>query len=149
VEWDEKLFRAYLYWTPHKWFALSGEYLYEEFNRDERFGDGALFVETSYVPLGINFFHPSGLSAFFGGTYVDQKGSFERVDNIGTYTPGEDDFWVADASISYRLPKRYGFITVGATNLFDKEFLYFDTDRDNPRIIPDRFVFAKVTLAIP
>jgi tetratricopeptide (TPR) repeat protein len=149
LEWDEKLFRAYLYLTPHKWFALSGEYLYEEFNRDERFGDGALFVETSYVPLGINFFHPSGLSAFFKGTYVNQKGSFERIDSAGTFTPGKDDFWLADAAINYRLPKRYGFITVGATNLFDKEFQYFDTDRDNPRIIPDRFIFGKVTLAIP
>jgi tetratricopeptide (TPR) repeat protein len=149
LEWDEKLFRAYLYWTPHKSFALSGEYLYEEFNRAQRFGDGALFVETNYIPLGINFFHPSGLSAFFKGTYVNQKGSFERIDSLGTFIDGKDDFWVADAGISYRFPKRYGFITVGASNLFDREFHCFDTDGNNPRLIPDRFVFAKVTLALP
>jgi len=118
LEWDEKLLRAYLYWTPHKWLAFSGEYLYEEFNRDQRSGDGALFVETNYIPLGINFFHPSGLSAFFKGTYVNQKGSFDRLDSTGTFIDGKDDFWVADAGISYRLPKRYGFITVGASNLF-------------------------------
>ena len=147
LEWDEKLFRAYLYWAPHKWFALSGEYMYEEFNRDASFSDGALFVETDYFPLGINFFHPSGLSASLRGTYIDQEGSFERIDSAGTFTPGEDDFWLVDVAISYRLPKRYGFITVGVTNLFDKEFQYFDTDRDNPRIIPDSFFFVRATLA--
>jgi glutamate-1-semialdehyde aminotransferase len=51
------------------------------------------------------------------------------------------------------LPKRYGFITVGAANLFDEKFKYFDTDRGaahrNPRITPDRMVFGKITLALP
>ena len=149
VKWDEKLFRAYLYWTPYKWLGLNGEYLYESFERDERFALGAKEVKTHYVPLGINFFHPSGLSAGLRATYVDQKGIFSRVLTAQTFEPGEDDFWVVDASISYRLPKRYGFITVGATNLFDKKFKHFDTDVDNPRIQPDRFLFVKATFAFP
>ena len=62
---------------------------------------------------------------------------------------GSDDFWTVDAAINYRLPKRYGFITVGATNLFDKKFKYFEVDRDNPRIQPDRTLFVKLTLALP
>jgi tetratricopeptide (TPR) repeat protein len=149
VDWDEKLIRAYLNWAPHKWFALTAEYLYEEFDRDKRISDGALWVDTHYVPLGINFYHPSGLSAHLKGTYVDQKGKFERIDNIGTFTRGQDDFWLLDAAISYRLPKRYGFITVGAANLLDEEFQYFGTDRDNPRIQPERYIFGKITLAFP
>ncbi len=149
VDWDEKLIRAYLNWAPHKWMALTAEYLYEEFDRDKRLSDGALWVDTHYVPLGINFYHPSGLSAFLKGTYVDQKGKFERLDNVGTFTRGQDDFWLLDAAISYRLPKRYGFITVGAANLLDEKFQYFDTDRDNPRIQPERYIFGKVTLAFP
>lgn len=149
VHWDEKVIRAYLNWAPHKWMALTAEYLYEEFDRDERVNEGALWVDTHYVPLGINFFHPSGLSAFLKGTYIDQKGKFERIDNIGTFTHGQDDFWLLDAAISYRLPKRYGFITVGAANLLDEEFQYFDTDRDNPRIQPGRYIFGTVTLAFP
>jgi len=149
LDWEEKLFRAYFFWAPRNWLGLSGEYAYEEFNRDIRFGDGALFVETNYVPLGINFFNSSGLSASLKGTYVDQKGSFARIGNETTFVPGKDDFWLFDASISYRLPKRYGFISVGATNLFDKEFQFFDTDRDNTHIQPDRFIFARITLAIP
>jgi hypothetical protein len=149
VKWKEKMLRAYLYWTPHKWLGVSGEYLYERFNRDERFALSAKEVKTHYVPLGVSFFHPSGLSAGFRATYVDQKGSFARAITAGTFEPGEDDFWLVDASISYRLPKRYGFITVGATNLFDEEFKHFDTDVDNPRIQPDSFFFARATLAIP
>jgi tetratricopeptide (TPR) repeat protein len=148
ADWEEKVGRAYLYWTPHKWFALSGEYLYERFERSS-FASGAREVKTQYVPLGINFFHPSGFSAFLKGTYVDQSGSFERLFQAGVFEPGEDDFWVVDVAINYRLPKRYGFITVGASNLFDEEFQYFDTDPTNPRLQPDRFIFAKVTLAIP
>ena len=83
------------------------------------------------------------------GTYVDQKGSFERIDTPDTFTPGQDDFWLLDAAIRYRLPKRYGFITVGAANLLDQDFQYYDTDRDNPRIQPQRYIFGKVTLAFP
>jgi opacity protein-like surface antigen len=150
VKWDEDLLRAYLFWTPHKWFGFSGEYLYEKFDRDDFFNQGAREVKTHYVPLGINFFHPSGLSASVRGTYIDQQGRFRRQGAPrGTSEFGEDDFWLVDAAINYRLPKRYGFITVGVTNLFDEEFQYFDTDPVNPRIQPDRFFFASVTLAIP
>ncbi len=56
---------------------------------------------------------------------------------------------LVDTALNYRLPKRYGFITVGATNLFDKKFKFFNTDFDNPFIQPDRMFFARVTLALP
>jgi hypothetical protein len=88
------------------------------------------------------------LSAGLKATYYNQEGVFHTV-GTEEFFRGEDDFWVVDAAINYRLPKRYGFITVGATNLFDEKFQYFDTDLDNTRIQPDRFFFAKVTLAIP
>jgi len=63
--------------------------------------------------------------------------------------PGHDSFWLVDTGINYRLPKRYGFVTVGASNLFDQQFNYFDTDFNNSRIHPGRMVFGKVTLALP
>lgn len=81
-------------------------------------------------------------------TYLNQDGEFLAVDGDG-FVSGEDDFWIVDAAVSYRLPKRYGFITVGATNLFDQEFNYFEVDVDNPRIQPDRMFFVRVTLALP
>jgi outer membrane receptor protein involved in Fe transport len=149
VDWEEYQARAYLYWTPHEWLALSAEYLYEKFERDEEFTFGVKEVKTNRVPLGINFFHPSGLSAMVKGTYFNQKGLFETIAAPGVFTSAEDDFWLVDAAIRYRLPKRYGIITVGVTNLFDEEFNYFDTDFRNPIIQPDRFLFARVTLAFP
>ncbi|WP_319408592.1 FecR domain-containing protein [uncultured Desulfosarcina sp.] len=147
AEWDESLFRAYLFWAPHPMFSFSAEYMYEEYERDEAFAFGVKNVDTSYFPLGINFFHPTGLSASIKGTYVDQKGEFER--GFMVFESGEDDFWLVDASISFRFPKRYGFLTVGASNLLDESFKYFDTDPENPRIQPARTVFAKITLAFP
>jgi Tfp pilus assembly protein PilF/opacity protein-like surface antigen len=165
ADWDEYQTRAYLYWTPHDLLALSAEWLWEDFKRDKDFTDGAKEVETHYIPLGINFFHPSGLSASLKGTYIDQNGKYERQGTFGTFEDGDDKFWIVDAAISYRLPKRYGFISVGVTNLFDEDFKYFDTERKNisitqfgsnlyrspplvlPRIQPDRSVFLKFTLA--
>jgi hypothetical protein len=151
ADWEEYLGRAYLYWTPHKWLALKAEYQYEKFERAQEFFFNIQEAKTNSFPLGISFFHPSGLGAFFGASYYDQKGLFQRevAGPSPPPEPGEDDFWLVDLAINYRLPKRYGFITVGATNLFDKEFEYADTDIENPRIRPDRFIFARVTLAIP
>jgi outer membrane receptor protein involved in Fe transport len=149
ANWDENIFRTYLNWTPHKWISLTGEYRYEDFDRDKDFADGAKEVTTHYVPLGINFFHPSGLSASLKGTYVKQDGEFERQGTLGDFKNGDDDFWLVDAALRYRFPKRYGFLTVGVRNLFDKDFEHYDTDRDNPRIQPDRSVFATITVAIP
>jgi hypothetical protein len=104
-------------------------------------------LDTHRVPLGLSFFHPSGLSAFLQATYFNQDGEFTL--NNGKFQSGQDDFWTVDAAINYRLPKRYGFITVGATNLFDQKFMFFDRDIRNPSIQPDRVFFGKVTLALP
>ena len=148
ANWKEKIFRAYLNWAPHNWFSLTAEYLHENYERDEELTDGVLDVRTNYFPFGINFFHPSGIGAFFKGTYVNQKGNFQRTGADG-FEPGVDNFWLVDAAVSYRLPKRYGLITFGAANLFDEKFRYFEVERDNPRIQPGRFIFARLTLAFP
>jgi Tfp pilus assembly protein PilF/opacity protein-like surface antigen len=141
----ERFGRAYLYWTPHKWLALRAEY------QDERLdGDEVIFwaskVRTKRVPLGVSFFHPSGFIATFKATYIDQDGEFMNQQS-GNVSPGSDHFWLADALVGYRLPKRFGLITVGAKNLFDKSFNYHDIDYENPTIQPKRLIFGKVTLA--
>ena len=61
--------------------------------------------------------------------------------------PGDDQFWVVNASIGYRLPKRWSLITLEARNLLDEKFNFQDTDPANPRIYPERLVFARLTLA--
>jgi len=149
TKWEEKIFRAYLFYTPNDYLAFRAEYLWERFERNEDFADGAKLVETSYVPLGFSFFHPSGLSASLTSTYIDQQGSYNRQSATATFENADSQFWVVDAAIKYRFPKRYGFFTVGVSNLTDEDFEYFDTDRDNPRIQPDRYFFASITLAVP
>jgi tetratricopeptide (TPR) repeat protein len=147
LDGKEYLGRTYLFWTPHPWLALRAEYSFERFENDPLLGQPKN-VNTHRVPFGLNFFHPSGLSASLTGTYYHQDGKFFRL-ATGLSQSARDDFWTLDAGINYRLPKRYGFITVGATNLLDKNFKYFETDLNNPRIQPDRMVFLKVTLALP
>jgi hypothetical protein len=50
---------------------------------------------------------------------------------------------------TYRLPKRYGIIAVGGSNLTDKKFNFFDTDVRNPTLQPTRMLFARISLALP
>jgi hypothetical protein len=150
ADWEEHLGRAYLYLTPYKWLALNAEFQYEKFGRDREFVAGIERVETYRVPLGINFYHPSGFSARLKATYIDQDGKFlpQNLPPGSQSIPGSDQFWIFDASLSYRLSKRMGFLTIGAKNLFDKSFNYQDTNPVSPIIIPDRLVFFRFTIAL-
>jgi tetratricopeptide (TPR) repeat protein len=152
-DWEEQLGRAYLYYTPHKWIALSSEYQYEHFERPEEFA--AEFItklNTHRIIFGLSFFHPFGFVAKLKPAYIWQDGVFQTgfkpPDFMRpTFESKEDQFWVLDASISYRLPKRFGIITIEAKNLFDKSFEFQDTDPENPRMQPKRLIVAKLTLA--
>jgi outer membrane receptor protein involved in Fe transport len=145
---DEYLGRAYLFWTPHAWLALGVEYQYERLEQDDEVAFFFKEVTTHRVPLGLRFFHPVGLSAGLKATYFNQEGEFIRRGG-SDFESGADDFWVVDAAINYRLPKRYGFVTVGATNLLDQHFRYQETDLRNLTIQPDRAVYGRLTLALP
>ncbi|MCP4373478.1 MAG: TonB-dependent receptor, partial [Deltaproteobacteria bacterium] len=147
---EEDFIRTYLYWTPHRWLSISAEYQYEWFKRARGFVISNSFrkIMTHRVPLGINFFHPSGLSAKFKATYVDQEGKFGNpIIGSTSFVPGDDQFWVFDGSISYRLPKRFGILSIGAKNMFDNDFKFQDTDPANPRISPESMAYARFTIS--
>ncbi len=78
-------------------------------------------------------------------THVDQKGEFGN--SSAGIVSGDNQFWVVDASIGYRFPKRWGLITLEARNLFDEEFKFQDTDPANPLIYPDCLILVKITLS--
>jgi tetratricopeptide (TPR) repeat protein len=147
---DEKqeMARGYLYWAPLAWFAASAEYEYERWERPPIFTGEEDFTKakTHRIPLAVNVFLPSGLFGQFKGTYVNQE-----VDAYDTavfdYVPANDNFWVFDAAIGYRLPKRYGLITFEVKNLFNESFRFVETDRYMPRIVPDRFMIGRITLS--
>ena len=149
ADWRENLARTYLFWTPHPWVALRAEYQYERLKRDDDFPEGVRQANTHRIPLGASFFHPSGFSAGVTATYWNQAGRFGGITAADSIRRGSDDFWTVNAGVSYRLPKRYGFVTVGATNLFDTKFKYFDPDLNNASIQPKRMFFTRITLALP
>jgi hypothetical protein len=153
--WDETLARAYVFATPHRSLALRAQYVYERLQHERLEGDdpmtfGFAELKTHRVPLGVGFFHPKGLSVSMTATYWKQDGQIEDLNAFpAEFRASSSTFWLVDATFSYRLPKRYGFISVGATNLFDENFEYYEVDFDNPTIQPKRAIFAKVTFAVP
>jgi tetratricopeptide (TPR) repeat protein len=144
----EYLGRTYLFWTPYQWLALSAEYQRERFKNDSAVAFFYKEVTTQKVPLGVRFFHSSGLGLSFRTTYVNQDGKFKRQ-AIPVFEPGTDHFWLVDASVTYRLPNRYGSFAIGATNIFNQHFKYQETDFRNAGIIPSRGFLARLTLALP
>ncbi|HWO41169.1 MAG TPA: tetratricopeptide repeat protein [Candidatus Eisenbacteria bacterium] len=148
LDGEEYLARAYGFWAPRPWFAATAEYMFERFANDGRLlarGEPR-HSDTHRWPLGIRIFHPSGISAAVRAAYYHQSGRFSRPIGLQSAT---NNFWTVDAALQYRLPNRHGFVTVGATNLFDRRFKFFDSDRDNPHIQPDRMFFFRLTLALP
>jgi opacity protein-like surface antigen len=148
AKWHEELAGAYIYWAPHPWLSFKAEYRYERQDRDYPMvgWENITMVKTNSFPLGINFFHPSGLLLQMKGTYVLQEADYYDVASAA-YIPGSDNFWVVDAVIGYRLPKRFGVISVEGKNLLNSSFRFVDTDPAFPRIFPDRVILGKISLS--
>ncbi len=152
-DWDERSGRVYMYWTLSPRLALSAEYLYEWFERKEAGGFTGIEqfekLRTHRVPLAVRYFDIRGLSASLKATYIYQDGDF----TVPLFPSGfsvvsdDDQFWVVDASLGYRLPNRWGLLKIEGKNLLDKEFHFQDTDPGNPFVLPERVVFFKFTLA--
>ncbi|MFP4070604.1 MAG: hypothetical protein ACLFTB_01015, partial [Desulfovibrionales bacterium] len=133
-------------WIVHPWVTAEAAYLFEEFQRDEVYVGADLFTEltTHQGSLGLRFFHPSGLRAGITGYRVHQEGEFG--DPLGgILQKGDDDFWLADASIGYLLANQRGLLSVEVKNLFDTDFQFQSTDPDNPRFYPDLLLLGRVS----
>jgi hypothetical protein len=153
---NEQTHRVYMNWLPIPELALSAEFVYDRFQTSDSNltlrTDFPEKVETYSVPLGVRYFHPSGAFAGVGVTYVNQD--VKRSDNqqfgLGG---GNDNFFYVDTSIEYRLPKRFGIISFGVTNLLDTAFHYQDDGfrefQDLPSVgpyFPERLFFGRITL---
>jgi tetratricopeptide (TPR) repeat protein len=148
-DWEEKLYRAYLYWTPHQRLAASLEYQYEKFDRDveDIYFDTPITMKTHLLPLTLRYFDPSGFFACIKTTYADQE---VKLLNGGRV---DDKFMLCDLSAGFRLPGRYGILSLEVKNLFDKGFHFqgidFRTSHEvtNPFSLPERTILARFTLA--
>jgi outer membrane receptor protein involved in Fe transport len=146
---------GYVYWAPHPQVALTAEGSYERFKRsasDPTSVSGGQPIEqaTVVVPLGARFFHPSGFFAGVKGSFVWQK--VELLPGAA-FDDGHDDFFLVDANVGYRLPRRFGILSLEVRNLFDTSFHYQDLnaqivgDPVASSFLPTRMVFGRLTLS--
>ena len=111
-------------------------------------------VKTLSVPLVARYFHPNGFFAGIGVTHVDQE--VVRTDTAkeeSGFSDGNDEFFVVDASIGWRFPKRLGIATLTVNNLLNEKFRFqgdsFREFRDEPSTdpyIPALQAVGRVTL---
>ena len=157
--WKEDTGRAYAYWAiPGRgngtasmfWPAtLSVEYQYERFRRPHaNTGDeGFESLNNHFVPVSLAVFPSSSLSLRLTGTYVRQMGLLHANIASGATIPLDEQFWVTDVGIDYRLPRRAGQLTFAVSNLFNKNLLTFeDTDPANPRFTRGRLAYVRLKL---
>jgi tetratricopeptide (TPR) repeat protein len=145
---DEEIYRAYLYFTPHRHWALTTELVYDRFTRTAAIAGLPTEVETIGVPASVRYFHPLGAFAEFRVTFVRQE-----VDREPPSPPeGTDNFVTVDAAVGYRLPHRAGLLSIEGRNLLDERFRFQDdtfrkSEASLPRFIPERAVLARLTLS--
>ncbi len=146
---DETQQRAYVYWTPTDRLSLSAQYQHDRFNNDAEGMFGFTDMTIERLPLEVRYFAGSGFNASLRASHVSQDGNFVVRDSLQTdeYAPGEDRFWVVDASLGYRLANRRGVVSLNVENLFDEELRFQDIDAENPSIMPERLLYLRFTLA--
>ncbi|HBP88483.1 MAG TPA: TonB-dependent receptor, partial [Nitrospiraceae bacterium] len=149
----------YVYWTPHRQWALSLQAEFEQFRRAANeflvvFGGHPTKVTTVSVPGNIRYFHPNGFFAGVQGTFVRQMLDLAPPSPFFTSPPRDsDNFFLVDISIGYRLPQRLGIFTLEVRNLFDQSFFYQDQNIQvaeqtvTPRFFPTRTVLGRLTLS--
>ena len=101
----------------------------------------------------MRYFDPSGFFAGLGVTFVRQD--LDRSQNNATeFGEGDSNFGLVDAQVGYRLPKRFGIVTLQVSNLLDKSFDYQDDSyresQDSPSVgpyIPERQILLQLKLS--
>lgn len=150
----QQLHRLYAYWAPAPRWALRAEYRYQKGKYREDFplivesGNWGIFsLRTHSLPLGVRYSHPSGWLADFAVTGYHQSGDFV-ITTTDERRHARDSFWLSDARVAYRLPRRLGLVSVGVQNLFDTHVQFQDTDPQNPQLQPQRQLYASVSLML-
>jgi tetratricopeptide (TPR) repeat protein len=144
--YKEDSYGAYLDWIPHEQWAVNLNVLYETF--DAGHPDDPE-VDTITVPVTLRYFNPNGLFADLGVSYVHQD--VDRPPG-STQNAGKEDVALLDAAVGYRLPKRYGIISLEGRNLLDQKFDYQDlnyltSENHASPLLPERTILARFTLS--
>jgi hypothetical protein len=104
------------------------------------------------LPVEIHYFASGGLTVGARASRVHQEGDFQTAPPQNPFDPppvayGEDQFFVLDAFVGYRLPNRRGLLSLSADNLLDETFQFQDIDPTNPTLFPERLISFRFTLA--
>ncbi|MES9987365.1 MAG: FecR domain-containing protein [Candidatus Thiodiazotropha endolucinida] len=135
VEFDESTVSTWLNWSPQKHISLSFQYDFSKLDSATNIStteysgispDGVIELETHRFPIAMNYNHPSGYIVGLTTTYFNQKGVFQGSTFAEPPQDAEDEFWLTDLLLSYRLPDKYGLISLGVKNIFDEEFDFED-----------------------
>jgi opacity protein-like surface antigen len=129
--------------------SLGYDYYQRQFTTTETTPTGGFQdrVETQRVRPELRFFAPMGIFVRAAGTRYDQK-----VDQRDAYDPAiatlstvNSEFWVADAAVGYRFPKRWGSFVIDARNVFNKKFEFYDR-LVQEQVIPARSIAARLEI---
>ncbi len=153
----ENIYSAYLYWLPHRDWAVSASWLYEtlevnEGQSRELFASNPARLHTMTIPINIRYFNPSGFFAGLGVTYVNQDAQFADPQTANLLPEQNEDFTLVNIGLGYRFPKRWGVLTFQANNVFDRKFHFQDNGFqtgdgvDNPLYRPERTLLAQWVL---
>ena len=152
--WREEAAHAYWYNThvaeklggeSSEWqLGFSAEVEYENIDRPQILtgAEGIMNLDTVRAPFGVQLFNDNGLTLRLSTTYVAQEGDFS-VDVGAPVVHTDDNAWITDVSLEYRLPRRKGFLSLGAMNVFDESIELLEIDPLNPRVATKRVAFAK------
>ena len=104
-------------------------------------------VQTQRFRPELRFFTPQGIFVRAGGARYDQEvDQFDAFDPASaTRTTVNSEFWVADAAVGYRFPKRWGSFVIDARNVFNKKFEFYDR-LVQERVVPARSIAARLEI---
>jgi tetratricopeptide (TPR) repeat protein len=148
---DDWLGNIYLNGTAGKRVALSLEYAYEERDFDfTQVNNIFLFedyIRTQRLRPEVRFFLPMGFFTSVRATFYDQKIDQFEYGDLDRSTV-ETDFWIGDLEIGYRLPKRWGTVSLTVLNFNDHAYEFYRSSLEE-EIVPARTALFTVSFLSP
>ena len=136
----EDVVSGYLYWLPDDQISVSLEPRYHDFTRGAAFRS----LELKEIPIAVRVTLPSGWKFGVSLTGVEEDGVFTGPGGIDE--AGSDSFWLLDAILAYRLPRRLGTISLEGTNLLNEKFSFQEIgEAIVPRYVPEAQVALRVS----
>ena len=126
--WREESYRAYLNWAMAEQWSVALNYHLDKFRSDFQGNVTPLLAyfpttETHTPSLSLRFFHPYGFWAQLEPMYVAQIAHGFDLGNWQEQKK-QNNFFLMDLSMGYRLPQKLGMIKFQIRNLFDQHFSY-------------------------